>query len=137
MHKSRILLTCLHALGKHPVGYAAIAHLTMTERTDTEYDGHILLPAHLQKSAQITLSAPIEDAFLFLYMIPEYISGYHGYATLLHLMYFCRPCIRRQTGIMYLAHNRDHTMSIDNQTPGIPFYILHLRNSSQRKHGQQ
>ena len=137
--KDGILLSHPAALGKHPVGDTAIAHLTMAERSQTENHRNLFLLANLEESTKIALSTPVEDTFHFLHMVPEHIGSNHGNATLLHLPYFLSPLILRDSRIMYLAHHRHHSLTIENKAMLIPSdrLLRNLRLGSHRANCQE
>ena len=114
--KYRVLLTEATALRKDPVRNATIAYLTVTERAQTQDDGHLLLFADFQETAQVSLSVPTEDAFLFLNMTPEDVGGNDSHPTLAHLANLALPLVGRNTRIMDFAHHRTDAMSIDDKT---------------------
>ena len=137
--KDVILLSHPAALGKHPVGYAAIAHLAMAERSQAENHRHLFLFTNLKEAPKIALSTPVEHAFHFLHMVPEHIGSNHGNATLLHLPHFLSPLILRDTGIVYLSHHRHHSLSIEDEAMLIPSdgLLRNLRLGSHRANFQE
>ena len=132
--KHRVLLAEATALRKHPVRNTTIAHLTMTERTQTQDDGHLLLFADFQETAQVSLSIPTEDAFLFLNMTPEDVGGNDSHPTLAHLANLALPLVGRNTRIMDFAHHRTDAMSIDDKTLGVPRHRFPKIGSPHRDH---
>ena len=97
VHEGGVLFTHLASLAEHPVGDATIAHLTVTEGTQAQDDWHIFLLTDFEETSQITLAAPVEDAFLFLNVVPEDIGGEDGHASFFHLSYFVLPLAFGQT----------------------------------------
>ena len=93
VHEYLVLLAHLTPLCEHPVGNAAIAHLTVAERAKAQYHRHILLLAHLYKAAQVSLSAPVEDALLLFYVVPENVGGDDGHAAFLYLAHLVCPFV--------------------------------------------
>ena len=119
-HKDRVVVASLASLCEYPVRNTAIAYFAMAERTKTQHHRNILLGTKFYEMTKVALSAPVEDAFLFFYMIPEHIGGNHRYPTLFHLLYLLSPFGFRNTRIVYLAHHRHHSMAIHNKAVGIP-----------------
>ena len=124
VHERGVLFPHLTALGKHPVGYAAVARLSVTEGAKSQDDGHLLLLAQFDKPPQIALTVPTEHAFLLLDVVPEYVGGYHRHATGLHLADFLQPLVGRQAAVVYLAHDGAHPASVNHQAMTVPGYGL-------------
>ena len=121
--KDRIFGTSPASFLKHPIGNAAIARLSMAERTYAKHYRQSFGLAHLNETTKIALSAPVKNTFIFLDMIPEHVSGDDGHASLLHFPHLVSPFIGRDTRIMNLAHHRAHSLAINQQTLLIPTHF--------------
>ena len=95
----------------------------MAERSDTQHYWQLLLLTNLQKLSQITLTAPVEDAFRLLDMVPEHIAGYDCHATLLHLTNLASPFFLRDARIVHLAHHGTDTPSVNHQAILVPCHF--------------
>ena len=120
VEKHIVLLAQPAALGEHPVGDAAIAHLAMTERPEAEHHGHALVAAYLEEAAQVALSVPPVDALLLLDVVPEDVGGDDRHTSLAHLAHLGRPFGGRHTAVVYLAHDRTDAVAVDEQTMTVP-----------------
>ena len=118
--EARVLTATLDAFCEEPVGYAAIAHLAVAERTQTKDDRHLLLLADFQEVSKVAPSTPVPLVFQFLHMVPKSIGGNHRHAAGLHVLYCRFPLILRQTRIVYLTHDRHHTSPVDQEALGVP-----------------
>ena len=119
-----VFLSHLAPFGKHPVWYAAISHLSMTERAKAQHHRHVLLLANLKESAQVALPAPIVYAFHFFHMIPKNVCGHNGHAAFFHFPHFISPFVLRNARIMHLAHHRHHSFAIKYKALVIPMHRL-------------
>ena len=94
----------------------------MTERTDAQYNRHLLVLANLKEGTQVALPVPAEHAFLLLDVVPEHIRGNDGHATIFHLPDFLPPFALWHSRIVYLAHHRTNALPVYHKAIGIPCY---------------
>ena len=119
-----VAVTHLASLLKHPVGNAAIAHLTMTERTHAQDDRHLFLLAYLQEAPQVALAVPAEDALFLLHMIPEHVGGNDCHPTLFHLSHLLLPLVGRYARIVNLAHHGTDAPAVHHQAIPVPCHLF-------------
>ena len=103
----------------HPIGETSLIYLSMTERAYAKHYGHILALAYFKKLPKVHIARPIPMSFLWLMMNPEYVCSDNGNASSLHLTYLPTPILCRNTGIVYLAHNRQYVLAANDKSLGI------------------
>jgi hypothetical protein len=104
----------------------------MTKRAEPEHHRHLLGLAHLEEAAQVTPAAPVEETLLFFDMVPKHVGGDDGHTPLFHLAHLGGPLIGRYPAVMYLAHDRQHTVPVEHQAARVPCHSHLLRGQRLR-----
>ena len=125
-----IVTSHLQRFGEEPVGQSSITYLTMTERTYTHDDRHVVLRAEFNEVSQVALTIPAELAFHLFVKRPEHIRRHHRHSTGLHLHNLLLPLCLRVTHVMELAHHRYHGTAVYRKIEVVNVNSSVIRNTT-------
>ena len=129
-----VITSQIERSAKQPIGEAAVAHLAVAKRPDTQDNEHMMFPAELNKFVQVLITAPVEPALDLLVMNPDNIGGDDIQTAHLHLDDLILPCIFVHSGEMSFTADcikgfpiHLHKVVVEAQHVSSAVYALHIQ----------